>query len=64
MRISRIAVRRLPGIDDPFTLDALERDLVLVIGPNASGKSSLCRAIRSVLWPAEDAALKCVRPRH
>jgi hypothetical protein len=41
----------MPGIDDPFVLEGLERDLQLVIGPNASGKSTLCRAVRALLWP-------------
>ncbi len=53
MKINRILVRHLPGIDEPFAIDDLRPGVNLVYGPNGSGKSSLCRAILATLWPVE-----------
>lgn len=54
MRWSQVRVRRLPGLD-PHRRDTLtfaSDGATVVVGPNASGKSSLVRAIRSVLDPS------------
>lgn len=53
MKLRRLVVRRMPGIEAPFTLDenALGPGLNVVVGPNGSGKTSLCRAVRGLLWP-------------
>ena len=53
MRLSELRVRRLPGIDTPFTLTAAP-GINLIVGPNGSGKSSLCRAVRALLWPRRE----------
>jgi energy-coupling factor transporter ATP-binding protein EcfA2 len=45
----RLAIHALPGIETGFTLERLGPGLNLVVGPNASGKSSLCRAVRALL---------------
>jgi len=51
MKLESLGIRVLPGIDPGFEVE-LERDAVNVItGPNASGKSSLVRAVRALLWP-------------
>ena len=50
MRLTRLEVKSLPGLPDGFTLEP-GPGVNLVIGPNASGKSSLARAVRSLLWP-------------
>jgi DNA repair exonuclease SbcCD ATPase subunit len=51
VKVLRIDVRRLPGIEPGFGLDRLSPGLNLVLGPNGSGKSSLARALRATLWP-------------
>ena len=54
LHLDRLTIDRMPGIAPGFTIDA--RDGVnLVIGPNESGKSSLVRAFRLLLWPNESA---------
>ena len=54
MKLVRLEIRRLPGIDMPFTLGEAELGpgLTVIHGPNGSGKSSLVRAVRAVLWPS------------
>ncbi len=50
MRIRSLEILRLPGIRDPFAIKEMSPGLNLIIGPNASGKTSLCRAFRSLIW--------------
>jgi exonuclease SbcC len=57
VRLQRLQITRLPGIDQPFVLDRLGPGLHAILGPNGSGKSSLCRAVRGLLWAAQG-------PRH
>ncbi len=51
MRLRLIEIRRLPGIDEPLRVEGLAPGVNVVLGPNASGTSSLCRAVRATLWP-------------
>ena len=54
MRLRRIAIRRLPGIPRPgFDLDGFADGINVVVGPNASGKTSIPRAVRAVLYGEE-----------
>lgn len=54
MKLKQLEIRLLPGIDQAFTVD-FEPDAVNVItGPNASGKSSLVRAVRALLYPEQN----------
>ena len=54
MKLRRLAVRRLPGIDDPgFEIDRFGDGVNVVVGPNASGKTSLLRAVRAALYADE-----------
>ncbi|ABM62475.1 hypothetical protein [Halorhodospira halophila] len=51
MRLRRIQILRLPGIDPGFTVEGMGDGLQLIVGPNASGKSSLIRALHALLEP-------------
>lgn len=56
----RLFVRRMPGVEDGFTLDELSPGLNVVHGPNASGKTTTARAIESLLWPRAAAPERAV----
>jgi len=51
MKLRRLAIDRLPGIDRRFELDDLGDGLNILVGPNGIGKSRLSAAVRSLLWP-------------
>ena len=52
MKLMHLSVQRMPGFSDKgFDLKDLSDGLNLIVGPNASGKSTSCRAIRGLLWP-------------
>ena len=53
MKIRRVDVRQLPGIDEPFTVHFGE-GLNLMVGRNGSGKTSVCRGLRATLWPEHE----------
>ena len=50
MKLEKLRIERLPGISTAFEIDDIGSGLNVVLGPNASGKSSLCRAIRALLY--------------
>lgn len=50
MKLKRLAINRLPGIDQPFEIEAEHGGFHVVFGPNAIGKSSLCRAVEALYW--------------
>lgn len=50
MKLRRLRIDRLAGIDRPFELEALGDGLNLIIGPNGIGKSRICTAVRALLW--------------
>jgi len=54
VKLRSIDIRRLPGIETPLRLDALPDGVIVISGPNASGKSSLLRALRHLLAPRPD----------
>ena len=50
MKLHRLSIGRLPGIDRPFELEGLGSGLNIILGPNGIGKSRLCAAVRALLW--------------
>lgn len=52
MRLTGLHVRSLPGVSGPYSLEGISPHVTVVLGPNASGKSSLVRALRALLEPA------------
>ena len=58
MRLSRLRINRLPGIEHPFELE-FRAGVNIVTGPNGSGKSSLTRAVFQLLWPGLQEIVPC-----
>ena len=50
MRLKRLTINRLPGISQPFGIEAAGAGFHVVFGPNGIGKSSICRAVESLYW--------------
>ena len=47
MRLTSLTIENLPGIDDPIEIPDIALDVNVVTGPNASGKSSIVRAVEA-----------------
>ena len=62
MRLKRLTIDRLPGIDQPFEIESAGAGVHIIFGPNAIGKSSICRAVEALYWddrgPTERAFVK------
>ena len=50
MKLKRLTIDRLPGIDQTFEIESAGAGVHIVFGPNAIGKSSICRAVESLYW--------------
>ena len=50
MKLKRLTINRLPGIDQPFEIDSPGAGVNVIFGPNAIGKSSICRAVEGLYW--------------
>ena len=50
MKLKRLKIDRLPGIDQPFEIESPDAGVHVVFGPNAIGKSSICRAVEALYW--------------
>ncbi len=51
MRLDQLTILRAPGLRTRLDLVDLHAGHVLIIGPNASGKSTIGRVMRGMLWP-------------
>jgi len=51
LTFERVEIRRMPGIETGFAVDGLCGGINVICGPNASGKTSLTMAVRTLLWP-------------
>ena len=49
MKLESLDIQRLPGISEGFVVEGLKDGINLITGPNATGKSSLLRALRYLL---------------
>ncbi len=50
MILEWLKIDRLPGIDEPFELELSDSGIHIIFGPNAIGKSSICRAVKRLYW--------------
>jgi DNA repair protein SbcC/Rad50 len=53
MKLERLDIRLLAGLDEPFTIRFQPDAVNFITGPNASGKSSIIRAVRALLYPEQ-----------
>jgi DNA repair exonuclease SbcCD ATPase subunit len=53
MKLRSLDLQKLPGIQPPFRIDDIPDGVTVIVGPNASGKSSLMRALRAALYEGE-----------
>jgi DNA repair protein SbcC/Rad50 len=51
MKLRSLDIRMLPGLDSALEVEFEPNAVNVITGPNASGKSSLIRAVRAVLYP-------------
>ena len=54
MELRKVTVRQMPGVKESFSVQPYSSHLNLLVGPNESGKTTLCRAIRAILWPGTE----------
>ncbi len=56
LAFERVEIRRMPGIETGFAVDGLCSGINVICGPNASGKTTLTRAVSTMLWPRSGTA--------
>lgn len=57
MRLCSLHIHRLPGIHPGFGLEDIGSRINIITGPNASGKSSILRAFKALLYKEEPAGI-------
>ena len=63
MHVESMVIHTAPGIGRPIQLANLGPGQVLLLGPNASGKSTVGRVLRGILWPDHAPAKVTLHPR-
>jgi DNA repair protein SbcC/Rad50 len=53
MKLERLDINLLAGLDEPITIEFNPDAVNFITGPNASGKSSIIRAVRALLYPEQ-----------
>jgi len=53
MRLERLHIKSAPGLPAGLPVLELPPALTIIVGPNASGKSTISRTLRALLWPDE-----------
>lgn len=61
MKLERLEIRSLPGLDEPVTIRFEPDAINFITGPNASGKSSIVRAVRALLYPETSPGFRHIR---
>ncbi len=61
MRLNAVRIDSLPGLAGPLEVERLQPGVNVIVGRNASGKSSLVRALAAVLYPDRHAGQAAVR---
>lgn len=51
LAFSTLEIERMPGLPGSIRLDGLADGIVIIAGPNASGKTTSARAMNYLLWP-------------
>lgn len=50
MILKQLKIDRLPGVDESFEIESPGTGIHIIFGPNAVGKSSICRAVKWLYW--------------
>ena len=58
MKLKRLTINRLPGINTPFEIVSKGAGFHVVFGPNGIGKSSICRAVEGLFWEDRGTTLR------
>jgi len=64
LTFSSLRVRRLYGLEHDLRVDDLCTGINVIYGPNASGKTTLARALRLLLWPGEAGSERPILSGH
>ncbi len=58
LTFTKIDIRKMPGLEDGLgVFDNLSPGINIIAGPNASGKSSMARAIQQLIWQNQPARI-------